>query len=339
MRKRKGRFIYMIIVGIVVGLFLELIKPITVTNKQLFFHFLTSVVITILVWEGNLRIDFLMNKRFPWIQKPLRRILIHAPVSIVFSTLTIYGSMLLFDRYMCEIPKAGKDTLMIVSVSVGMLITFIILSMEIGTQFFGNWKRSLLEVEKYKAESLQAQLQNLKDQVNPHFLFNNLSVLSSLVYKDQDKSVDFINQLSKVYRYLLDNRNNELVTLENELTFIKSYTYLLQIRFDTNIAFDFQVPEDKLQLMLPPMALQMLIENAIKHNEVSSAFPLKIAIMVDQDILQVSNDLQLRKVEEESSRTGLQNIKKRYSYFTSRQVEVMQTEKQFVVRIPLLVSK
>jgi len=329
----------MIIVGIAVGLFLELIKPITENNGNLFIHFLTSVIITILVWEGNLWIDFWMEKKHPWLKKPLVRILIHAPVSIVFSTITIFGTMFLFDLYLCEIPKSGKETLMIVSVAVGILITFIILSVEIGTQFFAHWRKSLIEVEKYKAESLQAQLQNLKDQINPHFLFNNLSVLSSLVYKDQDKSVDFINQLSKVYRYLLDNRNNELVTLENELTFIKSYTYLLQIRFDTNIIFDIQVPQDKLQLMLPPMALQMLIENAIKHNEVSSAFPLKISITVDQDVLQVINNLQLRKVEEESSKTGLQNIKQRYTYFTNKQVEVVQTEKQFIVRIPLLVSK
>ncbi len=325
--------------GLAIGAFLELIKPLTVTNKQLFFHFVTSVVITILVWEGNLRIDFLMNKKFPWIQKPVRRILIHAPVSIVFSTLTIYTVMLLFDRYLCQIPQSGKDALMAISITVGVLITFIILSVEIGSQFFGHWKKSLIEVEKYKAESLQAQLQNLKDQINPHFLFNNLSVLSSLVYKDQDKSVDFINQLSKVYRYLLDNRNNELVSLESELTFIKSYTYLLQIRFDTSIVFDIQVPENKLQVMIPPMALQMLIENAIKHNEVSSALPLRVSITVDQDVLQVINNLQLRRVEEESSKTGLHNIKQRYSYFTEKQVEVLQTENQFIVRIPLLASK
>lgn len=329
----------MIIVGIAVGFLLEVIKPIAENSGHLFFHYFTSIVITILVWEGNLWIDFWMDRKFPWLQKPVRRIAVHAPVSMVYSSVAIYVSMTLFDRYLCNIPGADKSALMLISVAVGILITFIVLSMEIGTQFFGNWKRSLVEVEKYKAESLQAQLQNLKDQINPHFLFNNLSVLSSLVYKDQDKSVDFINQLSKVYRYLLDNRNNELVSLDNELTFIKSYTYLLQIRFDTSIVFDIQIPENKLQLMIPPMALQMLIENAIKHNEVSSALPLKVSIVVNEDVLQVTNNLQLRRVEEESSKTGLQNIKQRYSYFTEKQVEVLQTENQFIVRIPLLASK
>jgi len=166
-----------------------------------------------------------------------------------------------------------------------------------------------------------------------------MSVLSSLVYKDQDKAVDFINQLSKVYRYLLDNKDRELVTLEDELAFIRSYTYLLQIRFDTNIKFAIEVENNALQKLLPPMAIQILVENAIKHNEISEELPLSIVIKNTGDVLEVSNNLQLRINSEPSSKTGLQNIKDRYSYFTDKPVEIIESTHSFVVKIPLLHSK
>jgi LytS/YehU family sensor histidine kinase len=201
-----------------------------------------------------------------------------------------------------------------------------------------NWKRSLVEIEKYRTENLQAQLQNLKNQLNPHFLFNNLSVLSSLVYIDQDKAVDFINQLSKVYRYLLDNRDTELVSLDTELNFIRSYTYLIKIRFDKNIIFNIDVPKEKLTLLLPPLALQMLIENAIKHNEISEELPLTVDLNIKDGKLEVSNNLQLRSTNEVSSKTGLQNIKDRYKFFTDELVEVYETKDRFIVKVPLLKS-
>ncbi|MBK6833091.1 MAG: histidine kinase [Bacteroidetes bacterium] len=124
-----------------------------------------------------------------------------------------------------QFTRSDERKFMMTSIVIGVLISIILSTSSIGAQFFSKWKNPLVEVEHYKSETLQAQLQNLKNQINPHFLFNNLSVLSSLVYKDQDKAVSFISQLSKVYRYLLDNKETELVTLENELTFIKSYTF------------------------------------------------------------------------------------------------------------------
>ncbi|HXC03492.1 MAG TPA: histidine kinase, partial [Bacteroidia bacterium] len=169
-----------------------------------------------------------------------------------------------------------------------------------------------------------------------HFLFNNMSVLSSLIYQDQDKAVRFVNQLSKVYRYLLDNRNNELVCLETELSFIKSYLFLLQIRFDKSLVFDLNIPPETHILRLPPLSLQMLIENAIKHNEISEDIPLCIRIRVAGDKLEVSNPIRLRMQSEESSNTGLKNIRERYQYFTNQEVEIEQHDQVFTVRIPLL---
>lgn len=326
----------MVVTGIFISLLLHAIVPFPVNDHNRIYDFLISIIITLLVWEGNLRIDTLINQRYPWVVNPGKRILVHLPVSLVFSVLAIYLPMLVFDSFVCEAPLANQGALMLSSIVIGILITFIILSIEISTQFFSHWKNSLVEVERYKTESTQAQLQNLKNQLNPHFLFNNMSILSSLVYKDQDKAVDFINQLSKVYRYLLDNRNDELVTLDTELTFIKSYVYLLQIRFDKNLVFDIDVAENKLPFLIPPMSLQMLIENAIKHNEVSSENPLSISIVAQNHGLTITNNLQLRSNEEPGSKTGLINIKERYKYYTKEEVKVIQSVKSFVVIIPLL---
>ena len=336
MRRNKSRFIYMIIVGVIISFVLDYIVKQVPHDHNRFVDILTSIMITIFVWEGNLRIDHWMNLKFPWEKNPGQRILVQLPVSIIFSAGLIYISMLTFNAYVCQMPASTKDAFVSIAVIIGVMVSIILLSVEIGMQFFGNWKSSLVEVEKYKTESLQAQLQNLKNQINPHFLFNNMSVLSSLVYKDQDKAVDFINQLSKVFRYLLDNKDSELVTLENELTFIQSYMYLLQIRFDTNIKFEVEVEESTLQKLLPPMALQILLENAIKHNEISEEQPLTVSMVSKDNRLTVTNNLQLRTNTEAGSKMGLKNINDRYQYFTSIPVEIIENATSFIVTIPLL---
>jgi len=339
MRRDWVRFIYYLLAGFIVGLLLQLIFPHGKSGQgTVFFHFLTTIVITALVWEGNLVIDNQMNRYLPWLKSPGRRILVHLPVSMIYSSVAIFSTIWFFDTYVCTMPASIRDSMMPTSIAIGLIITIAILATEIGSQFFYKWKQSLVEIEKYKAESIQAQLSNLKEQVNPHFLFNNLSVLSSLVYKDQDKAVDFINQLSKVYRYILDTRNNELITLEEEFRFIESYTYLLQIRYGKNISFKFDVPAHKYNLLLPPLALQLLIENAIKHNEVSADYPLHLSIEEFENVLEVKNNLQVRHSHEKSSGTGLNNIRQRYRHYTDRMVEVVNDGRYFVVRIPLLLK-
>jgi two-component system LytT family sensor kinase len=339
MPKNWSRFIYMIIVGIGISYLLHYISAPANGAVMQFADFLMSIIITIIIWEGNLRIDNYLNKKFPWVALPGKRVLIQFPVTIIYTAVIMYVSMLSFTIYVCKLPLDNKNAFMSTSLVIGIMIAIILLSIEIGHQFFRNWKASLVEIEHHKTQIMQAQLQNLKSQINPHFLFNNMSVLSSLVYKDQDKAVDFINQLSKVYRYLLDNKDNELVTLEEELVFIKSYTYLLQIRFDTNIKFEISIPEQAMRKLLPPMAIQILVENAIKHNEISEAQPLKVSIKIENDWLVVSNNLQLRSQTEPSCKTGLNNIRDRYIYFTDKLIEIIEHDNSFHVKIPLLQSK
>lgn len=336
MHKKPARFVYMVLLGVLIALSLDLMMDGTSQPHNRLYDFLIAIGITVGVWEGNLWLDVWLNRRLPWVTNPGRRMAWHLPLGLIYSAGLIYLSMWAFNRYVCVLPEAIKDKFVVSALVMGILVTIATLAIEISIQFFVQWKRSLVEVEKYKAESLQAQLQNLKDQVNPHFLFNNMSVLSSLVYTDQDKAVEFINQLSKVYRYVLDSRNSELVSLDSELVFIRSYTYLLQIRFGTTINFHFDIQDKLRSLLLPPMALQLLIENAIKHNEVSAERPLTITVHADPVALTVSNNLQLRSHPEPVSRTGIRNLQARYRFFTDQTVQVNIRDQQFTVTLPLL---
>jgi two-component system LytT family sensor kinase len=334
----KSKYLYIAFISIAITFFIHLITPKQAKEGNFFIALFITFVISFFVWEGTFRIDRYMNSKFPWEKQPFKRAINQGIISIIYSIIIIWIGTFAFDVFVCPIPEPDRSKMRNAGIIIGALFTLIIMAIEVGTQFFNNWKTSLSEVEKYKKESIEAQLENLKSQVNPHFLFNNLSVLSSLVYKDQDKAVDFINQFSKVYRYILDNKSKELIELETELKFIESYCYLLSIRFGEGIKFNFNISSDKMGGLLPPMALQLLIENTIKHNETSLEMPLHVDIYTKDDYLIVSNNLQVRKLNEESSRMGLKNIMSRYRHYTKMEVHIHTSEKIFEVRLPLLKS-
>ncbi len=334
----KSKYLYIALIAIVITFFIHLITPKQAKDGNFFIALFITFLISFFVWEGTFRIDRFMNAKFPWEKRPFKRAIHQSIISVAYSITVIYFGTFAFDVFVCPIPEPDKSKMRNAGIIIGALFTLIIMAIEVGTQFFNKWKTSLSEVEKYKKESVEAQLENLKSQVNPHFLFNNLSVLSSLVYKDQDKAVDFINQFSKVYRYILDNKSKELVELETELKFIESYCYLLNIRFGDGIKFNINIDNDKKLLLVPPMALQLLIENTIKHNETSLEAPLHVEINTTYMYLIVKNNLQLRTQNEPSSKMGLKNIMSRYQHFTKDEVIITTTEKLFEVKIPLLKS-
>ena len=183
---------------------------------------------------------------------------------------------------------------------------------------------------------MATRYESLKNQVNPHFLFNSLNALTNLVYEDQDLAADFIRQLSKVYRYVLETRSKEVVSLETEMKFVESYLFLQHIRFDDKLRVEASVSGFENRL-LPPLALQMLLENAIKHNTIAKDEPLTISIRVEEDMLVVKNNLQIKNIPtEESSGMGLANIKARYEFLSDKPVVVEKTESYFRVKLPLL---
>lgn len=291
--------------------------------------------IVFFIWQGNLLIDSRLNTKYDWVENPKKRLIIQSGLNSIFTLISLFvfmytihqlrfGDGKIINPKMAEIFKPA------------VFFTFAVLAIHISFQFFRALKESLIQVEKYKTQSANAQLQNLKNQISPHFLFNNLSVLTSLVYSGDKKAVNFINELSKVYRYVLENKNIELVTLDKELDFINNYIYLLNIRFEDNIIFTINIEETKKTLYLPQMCLQILIENTIQHNETSQAKTLSVNIYSSHNSLVIENNIQKRRDKIESSGTGLKNIQSRYSFFTDEKVEVLNDEKLFKVILPLL---
>jgi LytS/YehU family sensor histidine kinase len=205
--------------------------------------------------------------------------------------------------------------------------------------FFTQWRKTIIETEKLKKENILGQLQSLKNQVNPHFLFNSLNTLVSIIPEDPDLAVEFTKKLSKSYRYILEIKDKEVITVREELEFLKAFEFLLKIRFGDNIHFDVQVAEEYQEMEIVPLALQLLIENAIKHNVVSSEKPLNISIYVERDKLVVKNNLQKIKQVLPSTKTGLENIKNRYKFLANKTVDVIVTHTEFIVTLPLLQLK
>ncbi len=217
---------------------------------------------------------------------------------------------------------------------MAMLATFYLVS---NRKIFLKMQQLHLDAERLERENLQAQLLVLKNQVSPHFLFNNFSILSSLIESDPQKSIIFLNRLSRSYRYILEQPNAEKIKLRAELEFIETYTFLLKSRFEEKLQVVIDIPEAYYnQYMVAPLTLQLLIENAVKHNQMSDENPLKISICTEQDYLVVCNPIRLRSYVETSTGLGLENILNRYKLLTYKEVQVSNNKEHFTVKIPLL---
>jgi LytS/YehU family sensor histidine kinase len=226
-------------------------------------------------------------------------------------------------------------TWIIQAIPYTLLISFVISLVFTATGFFFAWKRSFQQAEKLKVEMLAYKYESLRNQINPHFLFNSLNVLSDLVYDDQALAVKFIRQMSDLFRYVLDSRDKELVPLREELEFIQSFIFMLKTRFEEKLIINIEVearPED----YIVPMTLQLLIENAVKHNEVSEAFPLKITIRKTGDFLEVENNLQPKSAGDDSKKTGLKNIIQQFAFFSEKPIKIISSDERYLVRVPIL---
>lgn len=195
-------------------------------------------------------------------------------------------------------------------------------------------KTTMLELQK---EKLSSQLEALKNQLDPHFLFNNLSTLSLIIEENQSAAVRFVNELSVIYRYVLQTKVHTLVPLADEISFIDSYYFLMSKRFGNNLEMIINIPEDKKDYLIAPFSLQLLVENAVKHNIISVKKPLRIEISLeDGGFLLVKNNLQEKKNDRQSTGIGLENIEKRYKILTDKTVSVIKTDTEFSVKIPIL---
>jgi two-component system LytT family sensor kinase len=296
-----------------------------------------AFIICITQWFSTIYVNRLIDLKIKWLTQPVLRSILGI-ITLVLDSIIVFAIVQFIMIYAVYKLKPF-DAWPYVSESIiyVLLISFIMSLIFTAIGFFKAWKLALIQSEKLKTEMMAFRYEALRNQINPHFLFNSFNVLSDLVYADQAMAVKFINQLSDLFRYVLDSRDKELVPLKDELAFMQSYIYLLKTRFEEKLDMKIEIDAAPDELIVP-MTLQLLVENAVKHNEVSEAYPLQIHIRRNDTFLEVENSLRIKKVGEDSKNTGLKNIIQQFSYFTDRQIDVSNTDRKFLVRVPILKS-
>jgi len=223
--------------------------------------------------------------------------------------------------------------------SFGLWITLTIISVFYIIFFYSRYQKNKIKEQKIIAGTASAQFNALKNQLDPHFLFNSLNVLTSLIDENPEAAQNFTTSLSKVYRYVLEQKDKELISVDEELKFARTYVRLLKMRFEDSIVFEIPDSATNPEARVVPLSLQLLLENAVKHNIVTSYKPLKIRIFEKAGNLIVENILQPKEVLKNSTGVGLANIKQRYSLLTSRRVEINKTVSHFSVALPMLTKQ
>jgi two-component system, LytTR family, sensor kinase len=291
-----------------------------------------SVLFTILlIWEANSYIARKAEKSFPITQQPIKRVAFQLGGAFSFMVVLRSVMMVVFWDFFLEFSRAFMATVFIMEILFVILVHTSFISLE----FFQAWKSSLIEAERLKKENLQSQLEALKNQVNPHFLFNSFTTLNELIFENTQKASDYLEKLASTYRYLLQNNINNLVTLKEEIEFIDNYIYLLKIRYEDSLYFNIKIDEAALAKKIPPVSLQILLENAIKHNVINLNNPLWVEIYTRDNYLFVKNNVNPKTSHVKSNHIGLQNLKERISLLKCGTMEVEQNTEEFKVKLPL----
>jgi len=296
-------------------------------------HALIATSYSVIYWFTVRTIILYFRKKFPRYKQTGKRIIYSFLVIAPVYAFANFALKQLHNRlHIAEEPNVTDWDYNVVSILLILLVWAIYESVWLYTR----WKASIIEQEKLRREYVQSQLEGLRSQVNPHFLFNSLNTLTWLISEDSDKAVKFVQKLSKVYRYVLEIRDKQLVTLEEELTFLQAYEFLIKERFGDNLKVSVEVPQAFHAQLIIPLSLQMLFENATKHNIISEQKPLEITLWVEDQRLLVRNNLQRKAQSMPSTEVGLENIRHRYSFYTQKEVEILETETYFLVTLPLI---
>lgn len=303
-----------------------------------FSEYLLIVVLTYFVFETLFIVNRLLDKKYNWDEYPQQRFINQLAldsmlaIGFVFLAKTIYRYVIDDDSFII-----AKDEITLMFYVFFIILGFVIT--ELVYFLLHKWRFNLAELERFKKENAEYRFELLQSQLNPHFLFNSLNTLSALVYENQDNAGLFIRKLSDVYRYILDHRDSDLVDLNTELAFADSYILLMKLRFEDNLEVnlnkDYHQSKD---FKLAPLSLQLLLENAFKHNVVSKKKPLKIDVYTEEDYLIVRNNKQPKLSQGKSHQMGLKNLSSRYEFLPDRNVIIEETTEEFIVKLPLISS-
>lgn len=302
--------------------------------------FFIQLCFLVITWKLIERLSSFLDKRIPFSKDLRKRVMAQIILSLLclapFAFLVIY----VFRDYM---PNYATPQFLVMIAVLFLIIIVLVNFIYYFKYFFERWQQSVLHNAELQVKAAQLekeksimQYHHLKNQVNPHFMFNAFTSLDGLIQVNPDLASDFIRHLSKVYRYVLEHKENEVVTVQTENGFIQNYISLLNIRFKDALYIHLHISKNGMEKGIVMVTMQMLIDNALKHNKLEEASPLVIKIWDNGDTLCVRNNKQLRKHIELSTRHGLQQLKQLYTYLSTVPVTVTDTEEYFEVNLPLL---
>jgi len=335
-------------IGVLIGVVLflvdqsfRLVSGVTVEfNANLFYSFLFYCFYSIpLALVNSYFFDYL-DQSVDWKNKSKNRFAIGLFGSVLLTLITIFF-VRMFHRTVLDglTLEVFFQTERLQFYYIALIITLVISLFFHAFHFYKELQKKKLTEQKIIAGTASAQFESLKNQIDPHFLFNSLNVLNSLIEENPEHAQKFTTSLSKIYRYVLEQKDKELVSLEEELAFAKTYIQLLQMRFENSLYFELPEKLSNPEAKVVPLSLQLLLENTIKHNVVSDAKPLHIRIYEEANYLVIENDLQRKEVIKTRKGVGLLNIINRYGIITNRNVEILDNEHIFKVRIPVLTKQ
>ncbi len=289
-----------------------------------------GLIMTAGIWLGCMTIVGWLWKKFPWEFHPVRHLILEILLITVY-TVTYGAFIYLIENWLGLMDPPEQIFL---DVLVTLLITYLITAIHEQVYFYRQWKYHFSKSIRLEKDNIQAKYETLKTQINPHFLFNSLNSLTNLV-EDNEKAIEYIGNLSEFFRYMLSSRDKELVLVREEISLLERYISLQRTRFTASLDVEVNVPEKFYHFAIPPLVLQMLVENSIKHNVVSKDKPLQVTVRAEGESIIVENNLQ-KKPGVTSTGQGLRNISERYKLFTTREVQVTENSSIFKVIIPLL---
>ncbi|OJX52463.1 MAG: hypothetical protein BGO88_04100 [Flavobacterium sp. 38-13] len=308
---------------------------------------LVNLIFCVAIVWFSLFIDRKLNKKIPWMVRPLKRLLIQAIFQILgalFLIICLTFAYLIFGGTTNPQPSPiglREGVYTIISI---MLWALMVSALNTGDFLLRNWKEATIKAAEHEINAVrnkqlasEIELQALKMQLDPHFVFNNLSVLSELILKDQQLGYEYTENFTKVYRYLLVNSKKKLIPLAEELKFLDAYLFLIRHRMGEGCVFMIDIEASKFKMMIPPVTLQLFIENALKYNRTEEENPLHVAIYSnDNDELVVTNNLLPLVNNVDSTGIGLKNIIDRYALLSDRKPSVIEDGKTFTVKVPLI---
>lgn len=321
--------------GIVIPLITGIVDHDSFSDFQLKLSYLYTILLAFLIWQGNRYLLFTLRSYFNWYNKPVKKIsallLAVSFYTIPLSMLMLTGWYHIFERGIVDWDKVYLSTsiIMICVIFITHVYETVFLVRDSENEMIRNE-----QLEKAKAE---AQLEALKNQIDPHFIFNSLNTLSHLIEHDPVKARKFNDTLAGVYRYILQNKIRDLVLLREELAFVSDYFTLLEIRFGKSVSLQLDIATSAMDnYLIPPISIQTLVENAIKHNEFSNKKPVQIDIRLEGDQILVCNNLNKVKRQLHSAGIGLKNLSARYELITSKRMAFEEKTGHFSVSLPVL---